>query len=257
MDEETPPSAGAPAWMATFGDLMSLLLCFFVLLLSFSEMNIVKFRAMAGSMRDAFGVSARTRGLEEQSSSDLIELSDAMQHAPSVSPEAEQRARQQAADDARRAEEKQLDQELLDIVDQVISERGLDDRVQAVMGDRGVTIRADSQLMFEPGNDAMRAEAGGIMEEIAELAALFPYKIVVGGHTDDAPIRTARFPSNWELSSARAVAGVRFLIDVGAVEPARVSAQGFADTQPLVANDTPEGRAKNRRIEFVFYRVNG
>jgi len=256
-EEDSPPPAGAPAWMATFGDMMSLLLCFFVLLLSFSEMNVVKFRNMAGSMSDAFGISSRTHGLEERSSSDLIELSDSMQQAPAMQPDgAQERAEgEEENEEAKRAAEaRKLDQELLDVVDKVISDRGLDERVQAVMGDHGVTIRADSQLMFEPGNDKMRAEAGAVMEEIAELAALFPYQIVVRGHTDDAPIRTARFPSNWELSSSRAVAGVRFLIDVGAVEPTRVSAQGFADTQPLVANDSPENRAKNRRIEFVFYR---
>ncbi len=264
-DDEPPKMEGAPAWMATFGDMMSLLLCFFVLLLSFAEMNVVKFKKMMGSMDEAFGVSARTEGLQETMSGDVIEISKAMQEAPIIPeeepppPQPEQNQTNAVADQEQREEEekRKLDKELLEVVDKVIEERGLDDRVEAVLGDKGVTIRADSQLLFGPGQNNLKAEAAAIMEEVAELAALFPYKIMVEGHTDDRPIRSPQFPSNWELSAARAVAGVRHLIDIGGLEPSRIAAAGFADTQPLNSNETEEGRQKNRRIEFVFYREEG
>jgi len=258
-EEEGPQAEGCPAWMATFGDMMSLLLCFFVLLLSFSEMNVVKFKRMLGSMDQAFGVSARTAGVNETLSGDLIELSNSRQQAPIASDESSPAIPPPMPSPEQREEEekRKLDQELLEVVDKVIQERGLDDRVEAVLGDKGVTIRADSQLMFQAGQDRLKPEAAAIMEEVAELAALFPYKVLVEGHTDDSPIRTAQFPSNWELSAARAVAGVRHLIDVGKIDPSRIGAAGFADTQPIVSNDSDEGRAKNRRVEFVFYREDG
>jgi len=264
-EEEPPKMEGAPAWMATFGDMMSLLLCFFVLLLSFAEMNVVKFKKMAGSMDQAFGVSARTDGLQDTMTGDVIEISKSMQEAPIVpeeeppppQPEDKTSAQSEAPAEKKDEETRKLDQELLEVVDKVIQERGLDERVEAVLGDKGVTIRADSQLLFGPGQNKLKPEARAIMEEVAELAALFPYKIMVEGHTDNVPIRSSEFPSNWELSAARAVAGVRHLIDIGGIDPGRIAAAGFADTQPINSNESAEGRQKNRRLEFVFYREEG
>jgi len=261
---EAKSEEGAPAWMATFGDMMSLLLCFFVLLLSFANMDVVKFKAMAGSMDKAFGATNEENdGLGEEMSADLISLANGEQ-APSLAvteedapPPDDNAPPPENSPSNVEEERRKLDEELLEVVDNVLEARGLDDRVEAVLGDQGVTIRAESQMMFPPGADVLRPEASAIMEEIAELAALFPYKIVVQGHTDNRRIATERFPTNWELSASRAIAGVRYLIDIGAVEPDRVSAAAFSDTRPLMENSTEAGRAKNSRIEFVFYREDG
>jgi chemotaxis protein MotB len=211
--------------------MMSLLLCFFVLLLSFANMDIVKFREMMGSLKDAFGVKVQDPGELEERSSSPIELSES-ETKPIIELDPQPvRAREQT------------DRELLDQVEKFIDDRVLDGIVEAVPGQRGVTIRSD----------VLRPEATPILNEIAGLAARYTYKIAVQGHTDDVPIRTERFPSNWELSAARAVAGVRYLIEHGEVKPERVTATGLAHTQPITHNQTPAAKARNRRLEFVFY----
>ncbi|MFQ5515188.1 MAG: flagellar motor protein MotB [Myxococcota bacterium] len=240
--DDPPVQEGAPAWMATFGDMMSLLLCFFVLLLSFANMDIIKFREMKGSLEDAFGVTKVNPGSYEVRSTSPIELSDS-DAKPQVDlelppvPPAEQR-----------------DEELLKAVQKFIENRALEGIVEAVPGDRGVTIRIKGTLMFESASDELRAEGQPVFDEIVDLAARFPYKIAVEGHTDDRPINTPRFKSNWELSAARAVAGVHYLIRRGGIDPERISATGYAHTRPIALGDTEEARAANRRLEFVFFR---
>ena len=241
-EDEAPGNRGTPAWMATFADMMSLLLCFFVLLLSFANMDVVKFREMMGSLKDAFGVKVQDPGQFKAKSSTLIEISES-EKKPIIELEPE-------LEDSRQ----RVDRELVKRVDKFIDDRGLAGIVDAVPGKRGVTIRIKGKLMFETASDVMRPEATPILLEIAELTARYDYKIAVEGHTDDVPIRTERFPSNWELSAARAVAGARFLIEQGKVQPERIMASGRAHTRPITHNRTPEAQALNRRLEFVFYR---
>ena len=239
-EEESSSAAGAPAWMATFADMMSLLLTFFVLLLSFANLDVVKFRDALGSLKNAFGVTFTESGPYEGQTQQLVELSEETVARPDPS----------GGDDAAAA----LNRELLETVQNVIDERELDNVMQAVIGERGVTIRASGKLMFRAASEQLADESLEVLQEIADLAALFPHMISVEGHTDDQPIQTERFPSNWELSAARAVAGVRFLIDEGYVEAGRISAAGFAHTRPVVDGASPQARGRNRRIEFVFYR---
>jgi len=128
-------------------------------------------------------------------------------------------------------------------------------RKEAVPGQRGITIRVKDGLMFPSASDTLRDQAAPVLSEVAELTRLHPeYQLSVEGHTDDVPIRTQRFPSNWELATARAVAGVRHLIDQEEVEPERLNAAGFAHTRPVAPSSSAEERALNRRLEFVFYR---
>jgi chemotaxis protein MotB len=213
--------------MATFGDMMSLLLCFFVLLLSFANMDVVKFREMLGSIQDALGVRTENVGHFEARSS---EQRDAAEIGTEASAEFTQD------------------------VQAFIENSDLQDVVEAVPGSRGVTIRITGKLMFESASDELRTTANPVLDEIVDLAKRYPNTIGVEGHTDDRPINTARYKSNWSLSAARAVAGVRYLIDVGGIDPARISATGFAHTRPIASNDTEAERALNRRLEFVFFK---
>jgi chemotaxis protein MotB len=228
VDLDDPPAkAGAPAWMATFGDMMSLLLCFFVLLLSFANMDIVKFREMLGSVKDAFGVRTENMG-----------QFDAKASQPRDAPEAGTESTVEFTEDVRA----------------FIENSDLQDVVEAVPGERGVTIRITGKLMFESASDELRTTGQPVLDEIVDLAKRYPNTIGVEGHTDDRPINSARYQSNWSLSAARAVAGVRYMIDVGGIDPARISATGFAHTRPIASNDTEEDRAMNRRLEFVFFK---
>ena len=240
---EEPAPAGAPAWMATFGDMMSLLLTFFVLLLSFANMDIVKFRKMAGSMKDAFGTTQDGMGAFDGGSAAPIQLETQKSQID---------LDQQAAE--LKAAGERHDKELLSQIESAVEKASLQGLVEAVPGERGVTVRIKGTLMFSAADDKIRLGAMAMLDEIAQIAAQSSYKISIEGHTDDVPIRSSRYPTNWHLSTARAVAGLLYLIEHGNVPPSRVSAAGFAHTKPIVPGSSALARQQNRRLEFVFYR---
>lgn len=212
---EQSGAAAAPAWAITFADLMTLLMTFFVLLYSFSSLEAEKFREVAGEIRMAFGSGAP------------IPEGPGVQTAPS--PES--------------------DAEMLVQLRKILAVAGAEgERVE-----RGVALRLPGETLFDPGKAELRAEAAPLLEHIAEVAEQRGGSLEVEGHTDDVPIATAAFPSNWELSSARAASVVRRLVTLG-IAPERLRAVGLADTQPVAANDSPENRARNRRVEFVFVK---
>ena len=117
-------------------------------------------------------------------------------------------------------------------------------------GEQGITLRIDDNLLFKSGQAELTAGGGEVIESLVPTLESFDGQISVEGHTDNIPIATARFPSNWELSTARAIAVLRYLSAAGIPET-RLRAIGYADTQPLKSNDTPEGRAANRRVELL------
>lgn len=226
---------GAPAWMATFADMSTLLLTFFVLLLSFANMDVVKFREMLGSVKDAFGVQKEIWG-------DYI--------ARSQTP-IEQMLEQTMKEESQGQTEEQgmSMQQFLSIVQALFQELG--GAAEVTMDEEGVTVRVEGKLLFPSGSANLKPEAAAVLDRIAALIKKYTFDLYILGHTDSVPIHTERFPSNWELSSARATAALRYLVERGA-DPARLVAVGFADSRPIAPNDTPEGRARNRRVEFVF-----
>ncbi|MBK5929726.1 OmpA/MotB family protein [Halochromatium salexigens] len=117
-------------------------------------------------------------------------------------------------------------------------------------GEQGITLRIDDNLLFKSGQAELTAGGGEVIESLVPMLESFEGQISVEGHTDNIPIATARFPSNWELSTARAIAVLRYLSAAGIPET-RLRAIGYADTQPLESNETPEGRAANRRVELL------
>lgn len=223
---------GAPAWMATFSDLATLLLTFFVLLLSFAEMDVVEYREMLGSVREAFGVQFDRQGSYEAMSTTVVELAetDEVPWSP--------------------LSERQIWS--LQAVERFIKQRNLSSDVDVGMSERGVVIRLKDRLAFDAGDAALRETAQEVLREIWKLTDAFPGTMSVEGHTDDQPIRSAKFPSNWELSTARAIAVLRYMESLGPMPNVTPQVAGHADRDPLGPNDTPEQRALNRRVEFVF-----
>jgi len=236
MDDEVECDCeeGAPAWLATFSDLATLLLTFFVLLLSFAQLDVAQFQDALGSIRDAFGVQHMTRGRFEALSSTPVSLSDMPNSGNAAMTQGETQA--------------------LEDVKQMVHEQGLDEDVDVVLSDRGVVIRIRDTVLFPSGTDALMPEARPVLSKVGELAQVFTRGVIIEGHTDDRPIHTARFPSNWELSGARASQVLRFVVQESHVDRSRVSIAGYADTHPLVHNDSDAHRARNRRVEFVFER---
>ena len=237
------PPVGAPPWMATFGDMMSLLVTFFVLLLSFANMDVVKFKRAMGSMQEALGVETQFVGEFDAKSSSPVELSKT-QSSPMID----------VTKMPSRSESPTMNQQMMSQVNRMIAANNLTKVVEARSGERGVIISVKGQMLYEGGSDELQPEAFIFLDEIAKLARDFPYHMSIEGHSDDVPISTDRFPSNWHLSSSRAIAALRYMVDAGGIDRNRLSASGYADTRPLVPNDNPANRAQNRRVEFIYLR---
>jgi len=229
LDDDAPAGDGA-AWMATFADMMTLLLCFFILLLSFATMDVQKFRDAMGSIQEALGVQFEHDGQFEAIASSPLQL-DAEEGNGAIGE----------------------DRALLDELTAAIAEEGMDDQIGAEIDGRGVVVRIDGQVLYPLGNAELKPEANPILTRIAALVRGTEHRVMIEGHTDDIPIRTARYPSNWELSTARAIAAMRFMVEEN-VPAERVGVAGYADLRPLEPNDSESHRAANRRVEFVFIR---
>lgn len=241
-EEAEDPPLGAPAWMVTFADLMSLLLTFFVLLLSFSNMEVVKFQAMVGSVREAFGMKSPFE------LSDVPTGTDLLPHQNPQTGEGGEGGEGEAGD------EDPTPQEVREKLQQVLEEAGLADKGVAVETDTGVVLQLSGDVLFDSGQAQVKDGASALLKELAKYTLSVEYSLDVVGYTDNIPIATVVYPSNWELSAARAGQAVRYLTEKG-VDPSRLRAIGRADTNPLQSNDTPEGRAHNRRVEFVYTRL--
>ncbi len=231
MQVEDEPKAGAPEWMVTFADLMSLLLTFFVLLLSFSSVEVEKFRQMSGSIKEAFGVRSDLAISDHPQSDDILPVIDTDPGSPA-----------QAAEQVR--------QEL----NEMLKQTGLERRGGTEITPDGVVLQLSGDLFFDSGNADLNPAAFPVLDKIAEELERSGRNVDVIGHTDDIPISTAVYPSNWELSAARAGQAVRYLAEKG-VEASHLRAIGQAQTAPIASNRTPAGRTENRRVEFLF-RVN-
>jgi chemotaxis protein MotB len=226
-DDEAP--AGAPEWIVTFADLMSLLLTFFVLLLSFSSTQAAKFEAVAGSLKDALGMRSE------------LDLSDQPERRELIESVEKQRAEQNPSTPADLSRELQ----------KLLAELGGRGRGVAGLTGQGIVLNISGDLMFSSGEATLSPEAIQILDRIANYVLQSDRPLDVVGHTDNVPISTPLFPSNWELSAARAGSAVRYLVDRG-VDAERIRAIGRASTRPVESNSTAEGRSLNRRVEFIF-----
>lgn len=264
-DDECPKcEAGLPAWLATFADLMSLLMCFFVLLLSFAEIDAVRFKKMAESMKDAFGVQRQVPLNEMVMGTSVIKT----EFSPSTIPEPSliDDVRQQTTD----IEKEKLDvEQAKDMVAEQLKQE-VEEQAQKLQDtlsdeiDKGmvsvetealkIIIRIREKGSFPSGSASLDKGFFDVMDRISDAVADSPGQVVVAGHTDNIPISTRRFRSNWELSSARAVTVLHALLNNPNVDPGRVTVEGHAESKPLVDNDTRENRAVNRRVELIIER---
>jgi chemotaxis protein MotB len=123
--------------------------------------------------------------------------------------------------------------------------------IQVMHSDDGTRLVFEDQVLFDFGKDAINPEGFPLLDKIAQALIDVPYRLRVEGHTDNVPIQTKRFPSNWELSAARAVNVVKYFVRVSKLDPQRLSAVGYGDSRPVAPNDTSFNRAKNRRVEIL------
>lgn len=218
---------GSPAWMTTFGDMMTLLLVFFVLLYSFSSMDVEKFQGFISALQNQLGVLDGGKTITANPNIDAGTLGEDYAQAPENI--------------------KQIMREL----DNYIKSNDLGDRVEVENKRKGLVISLTGEILYELGRSDIREQGREVLSMISDILIDIPNDIMIEGHTDDLPIRTDEFPSNWELSTARAVNVIKFLIEETDFDPAQLSAAGYSEYRPVATNDRPEGRAKNRRVEVV------
>ncbi len=222
---------GAPLWIVTFGDLMSLLLCFFVLLLSFSEMDRQKYKELSGSMQNAFGVQRKKQVFDIPKGQKII-AKNFDQEAISFSEETD------ILEQVRKA-----------IRDSFGSSEGL---IEFDADEYKIRIRLMGESTFHSGKADIRGPMKPVLATIAEVFRTNGENIIIAGHTDNVPLKEGgRFKTNLQLSMARAAAVADFFLSEGSIAPDRISTMGFGEHRPLDSNDTPQGREKNRRVEII------
>lgn len=222
---------GAPLWMVTYSDMVTLILTFFVLLFSFSSLDVQRFYALLSALQGSWGILDRGAAVDPTRTLDAGSL-EADIPLQSLFPTSQV-------------------EETVGELEAFIAEAGLQDDLDVIVQERGVVVRLADHVLFDLGKAELRPDARAILDRLAEPLRRWPNEIRVEGHTDNWPIRTAQFPSNWELSTARATTVLRYLVEQQQLPPERMAAVGYGEFRPLRPNDTPENRAMNRRVDIV------
>ncbi len=244
MPKAKPQSSGAPAWMATFADLMALMMCFFVLLFSFSQIDESKYRLMVESMSKGFGgqkVQLQTPSTPSASLSSPSSINSPFSQFQAPSRSSRSRSRIQTSESASATARK---------VKLVMRDDIADGKVAVETMGNTVLIRLPEEVAFPPGSDIVSAQITEIIDRLAPVMRATTGTIMVTGHTDDRPISSSEFESNWELSADRAVAVIHQIVKQTGLDESRFAAVGNGSTKPIAPNDTPENRARNRRVEI-------
>ena len=218
---------GSERWLLTYADMITLLMAFFIMMYSMSVLNQEKFKQAAESLRSQFGPQNRKA---PQGGAGLM---------PNVS----------SADSPPLEEDVQS---LEDRLREYVQKNNLQDLIQTSHRDRALVISlASDNLLFARGEADLRPPALAILGKVAGMLQGIPNAVAVEGHTCNLPISTERFPSNWELSAARACSVVRYLANDKSLDPKRLAATGYGDSRPIAPNDGEDGRVKNRRVNLV------
>lgn len=225
--KQAESSGGSPEWMTTYSDLVTLLLCFFVLLFSFSAVDAEKFRGIMASFQGGSGVLDGSTSIDIPINEDQEELAVELQR-------------------------------LLEDLEEYTETLSLEERIIIQPEERGIVIRFMDSILFDSGSADIKIESLDILKSVAEILNKEEFRdkhIKVEGHTDSDPIiRSAKYPTNWELSSARATNVLRYLIESENIEGNRVSSSGYSYYRAIAPNDTDENKAKNRRVDIVILR---
>ena len=220
-------------WLISYADFITLLFAFFTTMYALSSVNEGKYRVMSESLKAAFNPDDPFKAKRATT----IQFVQKPQIMPDLL--------------------KRVNNSTYLRVHNALKEFEKEGAANVVPENRGVVVRLADRAIFDPGKDQLLPEAKGVLDQVAEILKKEKSLIRIEGHTDNIPIKTAQFPSNWELSSSRAVNVLRYLADKHGIEPGRLSALGFGEYRPIAKNGTPEGRAKNRRIDIVMLSEEG
>lgn len=230
--------------MVTFADLMALMMTFFVLLYSFSSLDEQKYKMIAASMSKGFGSVLITAAKAPKTTA---------VGPPSMVPSPMNQA-SRPRNPTPRLEMGRPSDPLVKELQQSLQAEIAEGIITVETTGNSVIIRFPEEIAFPPGSDEISDEIMPILRRVVKSVAESPGTLMVSGHTDDRPIKSKQFGSNWELSTDRAVSVIHRLQQIGGIDPARLTAVGYGDTRPLVPNDSPENRMRNRRVEIAIVR---
>ena len=215
-------------WLVSYADFITLLFAFFVSMYAISSVNEGKFRILSESLAIAFNPSLYTstrkpegpRFVREERSHMSDEFNDMFNNN-------------------------------YEKVRTALEDLEQDKKLTLIKDEQKITIRISESMLFTPGTDVLLHEGLAVMDEVARALAELPNSIRIEGHTDNIPISTERFPSNWDLSTGRSLRILKYFIDHHRFDPRKLSALGFGEDRPIDTNDTPSGRMKNRRVDIM------
>lgn len=227
---------GAPEYMNTYGDMMTLLLCFFVLLFSMSSVDAKKFEAIVISFSGSLGVLDGGNTLVKENVIDQGTITD-----------------RTSTDILEMSNFKELEEK----IQEYLKENSLDDKVKVINEEQGLLLRFQDSILFDQGSALIKSESYIILKYISDILKTDNFKdkfISIEGHTDNIPIKNSNYSSNWELSVARACNVVRYMVENQNIEPKRLTAAGYSEYHPVVKNDSKENMSKNRRVDIMIMK---
>lgn len=232
LDYESKKLTG---WLTTFNDLVTLLMVFFVLLFTMSTVDTRKIQDFQYALQSGLGVleTGKKVAISVKQTQPVSDMSHIMT---------------QAEGEQNRKGNSPSGKEMLDSIRQLIK---ADVDIKVTHTHQGTRLSFEDQVLFDFGRARINPAGFALLDQIAGVLRKMPYAVRVEGHTDNVPIQTRRFPSNWELSVARAVNVVKYFAEVSNIDPKRLSAVGYGESRPVAPNDTPYDQAKNRRVEIL------
>ena len=256
--KEDPPK-GSPAWMNTFADLMNLLLCFFVMLFSMSSVNEEKFEKVIASFQSTFSIlpgGGASIGEGELISSGISQLEnfDSYYNQQLSSQSDGQTEEEKDITEAYEQQELEESEDMAQQLENALSQYGIQDYVEVDFNAEYVTLNMNGALLFDSASAELRDEAYPLVNKLGKILVTYDNNIIeVEGHTDNVPIHSSKYEDNNVLSMYRALAVANYLRDTTTLDPAYIKSSGRGEYVPIADNATPEGRARNRRVEIKIY----
>ena len=258
--DDDEDEGGGYNWMDTYGDLVTLLLCFFVLLYSFSSLNEQKWQELVSVFTGGSG-SAAVRAFDISSVREEPIVVDKMVSLETRDDGMKDDGNKQLDQKEAQKVQKQINEVFDELYEKVVAYINLNDlsgQVSITRTDETIILRFSEIALFDSGSAEIRPESKETLNHIIQLVAenTNAIKMVnIEGHTDNVPISTAEFRDNWDLSAKRATNTLRILLAANLLDQAKLSAVGYGEYHPIATNDTPKGRSLNRRVDFVLNKV--
>ncbi|MBQ1897296.1 MAG: flagellar motor protein MotB [Lachnospiraceae bacterium] len=286
--KEDAPPPGSPAWMATFSDLMNLLLCFFVLLFSMSTIDEAKLNEIIASLNSSFSVfsgGATSIGEGILISNGVSQLNELSNYISSTGRAADSETQdtqiqvyntdsggkentessedntgamniEQAAE-AVEAANLSSNEELAELIGEAIADSRLSDQIDVSFTSQYVMLTMKGSILFAPGSATLNEDCKPVLDRVSSILERYARgEIEINGHTDNVPMNSAKYPSNEELSSARALSVFYYIVETSSLDPTLIKHSGFGERMPIADNSTEAGRARNRRVEIRIYNNN-